>query len=56
MIALSDGRIHAIKYTAAHQNRFKAEVTYQLILAKIQMPFNKEIPEKEQANYKGSYV
>ena len=56
MIALSDGRIHAIKYTVAHQNRFKAEVTYQLILAKIQMPFNKEIPEKEQADYKGIYV
>ena len=56
MIALSDGRVHAIKYTAAHQNRFKAEVTYQLILAKIQMPFNKEIPEKEQADYKEIYV
>ena len=50
MIALSDGRVHAMKYTTAHLNRFKAEVI------QIQMPFNEEIPEKEQADYKGIYV
>ena len=50
MIALSDGRVHAMKYTTAHLNRFKAEVI------QIQMPFNEEIPAKEQADNKEIYV